>query len=74
MAFNPMVVDKLRTWKSEANVTYAELSEMTGINQRALLSYFNGERNVSLETACDLADAFGKSLDELVGRTPKEVA
>lgn len=66
--------ERLQTWKRESGVTYTELSELTGFSNRALISYFNGDRGLSLDVACTLADAFGKSLDELVGRTPREVA
>ncbi len=67
-------VGRLKEWKIAAGYSYADLAEITGYSERALKSYFNGDRGLSLDIACDLADAFGKSLDELVGRTPKEVA
>lgn len=67
-------ISHLKEWKSSAEVSYSELSELTGLSERALKSYFNGDRGLSLDVACTLADAFGRSLDELVGRTPREVA
>lgn len=67
-------VSRLKDWKISSGFSYADLAEITGYSERALKSYFNGDRGLSLDVACVLADTFGKSLDELVGRTPQEVA
>lgn len=66
-------ISRLKEWKISAGFSYADLADITGCSERALKSYFNGDRGLSLDIACVLADAFGKSLDELVGRTPNDL-
>lgn len=46
----------------------AKFAEAFGTTERQVKSWESGERKVSLDTACDLADFFDCSLDELAGR------
>lgn len=47
-----------------------EIADMIGKSQAFINNLATGKCNCSLETARDLADAFGTTLDEVIGRTP----
>lgn len=62
---------KLRVLKAEANVSTADVSEITGIKYNTLTRYCNATNQPSADSLVKLADYFGVSLDCLCGREEK---
>ena len=58
----------LKAFRKARKLTQGELAELIGATVRQVGSWERGEAEMSLEDACDLADVFDCSLDELVGR------
>ena len=48
----------------------AAFAERIGQNQNTYASYEQGRRPLPIDVACDICDALGCSLDELMGRVP----
>ncbi|MBU5637063.1 helix-turn-helix transcriptional regulator [Geomonas sp. Red69] len=65
-----MIKKFLESLKSRG-YTQEQIAEKVGLGQSYISHLMNG-KNCSLETVIKFADAFGVSLDEVVGRTPPE--
>lgn len=50
-------------------MTQADLCKRTGIPSSLMANYYSGKKSPALSNAIVIADAFGISLDELVGKT-----
>lgn len=59
---------RIRSWMVDANMTQEGLAKKLCVSTGALKSWIYGTRSMSFDTACSIADAFGKSLDELACR------
>lgn len=59
---------KLKPIRKRLGLGQREAADLCGMPIRRYGSYERGENAMSLETACDIADAFGCTLDELAGR------
>jgi len=68
-----MFEDFLKRLKEEG-WTQAEIAQKTGLTQSFISKLYNSDKGCSIETAIALADAFGATLDEIVGRTPSKRA
>ena len=64
--------DFLRQQRELAGLTQGELARQTGITQAAISRWEDNLRIPNIETCIKLADFYGISLDELVGRDYKE--
>jgi transcriptional regulator with XRE-family HTH domain len=61
------ISENIRNLRLENNYNQLEISQQLGISRTAYTNYENG-RNPDIETLTKLADFYGISLDELVGR------
>lgn len=62
---------KLLELRKSKNLLQREVSVACGLTTAAYGSYEKGDREPTLETLCKLADFFGVTVDELLGRTPQ---
>lgn len=61
----------LKILRKEKGLTQTQLANAVGLGRQAYAYYEKGEREPSPETLCKLADFFGVTVDELLGRTPQ---
>lgn len=60
--------DNVKSFREDRNLSQLQLAEQLGVNQ-AMISYIeSGMKIPSLALTISLADAFGCTIDELVGR------
>lgn len=62
------VNEALKYQRESANLSQSQLAKETGIAQQKLSYYERGKHSPSIEECLILADFYGISLDELVGR------
>lgn len=62
---------KLLELRKSKNLLQREVAFACGITTAAYGSYEKGDREPTLETLSKLADFFGVTVDELLGRTPQ---
>lgn len=62
---------KLLELRKSKNLLQREIAFACGITTAAYGSYEKGDREPTLETLSKLADFFGVTVDELLGRTPQ---
>ncbi len=60
--------NNLKFHRESANVSQAELARKTQLSQQAISLWEKGERAPNIFACITLADFYGISLDELVGR------
>lgn len=60
--------DNLKTIREQRKLTKKEVATGAGISERAYIAYEYGERDVSTDTLCKLADFYDVSADVLLGR------
>lgn len=63
-----LVGARLRSLRAEKHVTQKEVADNTDLTATSIGIYENEQGGMNLETAWRLADYYGVSLDELVGR------
>ena len=57
-----------KEWRMEKNLSQRELAKATGISQQALSCWEADRRTPNMDDCITLANFYGISLDELVGR------
>lgn len=62
------IAAKLRGRRAEANLTQDQVADACGMERSSIGKYETGVSCMDYETAWDLADLYGVSLDELGGR------
>lgn len=62
-----MKLEVLEDFRTQANLTNKEISELTGISQPTVSRIFNGQGEPSFENVAAIVRAIGGSLDELAG-------
>ena len=62
---------KLFELRKSKNLLQREVAFACSLTTAAYGSYEKGDREPTLETLCKLADFFGVTVDELLGRTPQ---
>lgn len=67
-----MFKDNLKAIREQRKLTKKEVAAGAGISERAYIAYEYGERDVSTDTLCKLADFYEVSTDELLGRDKPE--
>lgn len=63
----------LKELRKKRKLTQADLAEVIGVSQVTMGRYETGEREMPYETLFQLADYFGVTIDEILGRTPMTV-
>ena len=58
----------LKSWRELNKLSQSELSEKTGISQANISRWEDNKRTPSIENCVQLADFYGISVDELIGR------
>ena len=62
------IAGELRAHRARAQMSQEQVSAACDMERSAIGRYEQGTTEIGLETACDLADLYGLSLDELCGR------
>lgn len=60
--------ESIRKCRTSRGITQKEIAERLGIPRPFVTQIENGERKIPVERLIQLADIFGCTLDELVGR------
>lgn len=63
--------EALKTQREASGLSQSALAKETGISQQKISYYENGRHSPPIEDCIKLADFYGISLDELVGREKK---
>lgn len=63
----------LKNLRKQRKLTQSDLAEIIGVSQVTMGRYETGEREMPYETLFQLADFFGVTIDEILGRTPMDV-
>lgn len=61
---------KIKEMRLILSITRRELGEHVFVSPYSIANYEVGRRTPDIETLCHIADYFGLTLDELVGRIP----
>ena len=61
----------LKILRKKRNLTQKDVADAIGITFQTYSYYETGRTNPTPETLCKLADFFGVTIDELLGRTPQ---
>ena len=64
-------MERLKILRKNKGLTQAQVADAVELGRQAYAYYEKGERAPSPETLCKLADFFGVTVDELLGRTPQ---
>ena len=62
---------KLKELRKSKNITQLDVATVIGVSPQVLSRYERGEREPDYKTLCKLADFFGVTVDELLGRSPQ---
>jgi transcriptional regulator with XRE-family HTH domain len=62
------IADTLKYHRESNGLSQTQLAKATGVSQQKLSYYESGKHSPSIEDCILLADFYGISLDELVGR------
>lgn len=65
-----MLNQKIRKLRRSKNLTQTQLSGMLGVAQSTIVSWENGQRKPDIDSLMKMAEIFGVSTDELLGRVP----
>ncbi len=61
-----------KEYRTEKKLSQRDLAQATGISQQAISFWEQDKRTPNMDDCIKLADFYGVTLDELVGRTPKK--
>ena len=64
-------MERLKILRKNKGLTQAQVADAVELGRQAYAYYEKGGRGPSPGTLCKLADFFGVSVDELLGRTPQ---
>ena len=67
-----VIASRLRGLRAERRLTQAEVADLIGCSQGTIVNYEDGKRSMSIGYAMLLADLYGVTLDDLVGRKKEE--
>ena len=57
-----------KQWRKSCNLSQEQLAKLTGISQQAISFWEQNKRTPNMDDCITLANLYGISLDELVGR------
>lgn len=63
-----MINEALKYQRETANLSQSQLAKLTGISQQKLSYYESGKHSPSIDDCIVLANFYGITIDELVGR------
>ena len=63
----------LKQLREERRITQDEMANALHVTKRAYAGWERGERDVSTDTLCQMADFFGVSTDYILGRVPMDI-
>ena len=64
-------MERLKILRKNKGLTQTQVADAVELGRQAYAYYEKGERAPSPETLCKLADFFGVTVDELLGRSPQ---
>lgn len=64
-------MNRLKELRIKKGVLQSDVAAYIGVNNSTYAYYERGTHNPTPETLCKLADFFGVTVDELLGRTPQ---
>ena len=64
-------MNRLKELRIKKGVLQSDVAAYIGVNNSTYAYYERGTHNPTPETLCNLADFFGVTVDELLGRTPQ---
>lgn len=64
---------RLKELRKKQKLTQQQVADAVGIGMQAYAYYEKEERDPSPDTLCRLADFFGVTVDELLGRTSSDI-
>jgi transcriptional regulator with XRE-family HTH domain len=62
-------LDRIKALREDNDLTQAEIGKRLKISQRAYSYYETGQRSITVEVLCDLADIYNTSTDYILGKT-----
>ena len=62
--------ENLKKLRKQKKLTQDQLAKVLNISRQAYCRYENGQRELSLDTLCQLADFYDESTDAILGREP----
>lgn len=65
-----MVGENIKKLRKQKKLTQNEVAKVLNISRQAYCRYENGQRELSLETLCKLADFYDETTDSILGREP----
>lgn len=65
-----MVGENIKKLRKQKKLTQNEVAKVLNISSQAYCRYENGQRELSLETLCKLADFYDETTDSILGREP----
>ncbi len=60
--------NRIRKFRTESGLKQKEMADKIGVDRTSLSSYENNKRVPDIFILCRIADVFGISLDNLIGR------
>ena len=63
-----LIAGELRAHRAKANLSQAQVAKAVDMEKSAIGRYEQGAVELGIETAWDMANLYGVSLDEMVGR------
>ena len=70
----PTIGKNIRSLRKKNEFTAQELAMLVGVSDRTIASIESGLRGTTIENYAKMADVFGVSIDELIGRTTRREA
>ena len=61
----PVLKTRMHECRKELNMQQAELAELVGVRRETIGKLENGKYNPSLKLAMDIANVFGKTVEEI---------
>lgn len=63
-----LIAGELRGHRAKANLSQAQVAKSVDVDRASIGRYEQGASELGIETAWEMANLYGVSLDELVGR------
>ncbi len=64
------VGENIKKLRKQKKLTQNEVAKVLNISRQAYCRYENGQRELSLEALCQLADFYEETTDSILGREP----
>lgn len=67
------IAEQLRAERAAKQLHIKQVAELTGLSERALIRYLNGEREITMDKLASIADALGVSPGDIVTRAIQRI-